>query len=220
MNDTIGCVIPVYNHFDRVGEIVPIITRYIPSSAIVIVDDGSKESYHKENMMKGEMINIIRHSQNMGKGAALKTGMHWLQDNGFSQALCLDADGQHDPDDIPKFIQLAGKADIIIGNRMKDLSTMPFHRRVSNLLTSAFIRRKSHLPVKDSQNGFRLVNIAKILSLDLSASGFQFESEMLILAGKNGFSLLNVPVKTLYNDAPSSINHLADTYKFIRLMLK
>jgi glycosyltransferase involved in cell wall biosynthesis len=212
-----GCVIPVYRHFRELKELLPEVMEYFSPGSIVVVDDGSGE---EADFIENSGIGYVAHPENRGKGAALITGMKELKKLGFTHALCMDADGQHSPEDIPAFLRNLGRADILIGNRMADLSSMPRERRLSNRITSALVRLKSGLPVADSQNGFRLVDIGAILDLKLSAGGFQFESEMLLKGGKAGLSLINIPVKTIYTGSFSAINHAADTWKFIKLLFR
>jgi glycosyltransferase involved in cell wall biosynthesis len=215
-----GCVLPVFQHFDGLRDLIPQILQFFENKDIVVVDDGSSDFDKKFLLEKFPGISIIHHDENKGKGAALCSGLRHLNEKDYDYALCLDADGQHNPQEIPLFLDQAGKADIVIGNRMNSLNDMPMERIMSNKISSAIIRWVSGLPVLDSQNGYRLVSLKKILELKLYESGFQFESEMLFAAGKNNLRLINVPVKTIYNNATSSIHHLNDTWRFIVLILK
>ena len=220
MKNKIGCVIPVYRHFAYLLKILPDLLKYFSPECVVIVNDGSEEFDESELKILFPNIDLAHHEENRGKGAALVTGLKKLSKKGFNQALCMDGDGQHSPHDIPFFLKEAGKADILIGKRLFSLGNMPIDRILSNRITSAMIRLLSGLPVKDSQNGFRLVNIEAILNMDLSEDGFQYESEMLILAGRQKLSLINIPVRTIYNNAGSSIHHFSDTWKFIKMIIK
>lgn len=215
-----GCVLPVFQHFDGLRDLIPQILQFFENKDIVVVNDGSSDFDKRFLLDKFPGISLIQHDKNKGKGAALYSGLCHLNEMDYDYALCLDADGQHNPQEIPLFLDQAGKADIVIGNRMNSLTDMPVERIASNKISSAIIRRVSGLPVLDSQNGYRLVDIKKILELQLYESGFQFESEMLFAAGKKNLRLINVPVKTIYNNASSSIHHLNDTWRFIVLILK
>lgn len=215
-----GCVLPVFQHFDGLRDIIPQILQFFENKDIVVVDDGSSDFDEQNLLNEFPGISLIQHKKNKGKGAALCSGLRFLNEKDYDYALCLDADGQHNPQEIPLFLAQAGEADIIIGNRMNSLSDMPMERIMSNKISTAIIRKVSGLPVLDSQNGYRLLSIKKILELKLYESGFQFESEMLFAAGKNNLRLINVPVTTIYNNASSSIHHLNDSWRFIVLILK
>lgn len=215
-----GCVLPVFQHFDGLRDLIPQILQFFENKDIVVVDDGSSDFDKRFLLDKFHGISLIQHDKNKGKGAALYSGLRYLNEKEYDYALCLDADGQHNPREIPLFLDQAGKADIVIGNRLNSLNDMPLERIMSNKISTAIIRWVSGLPVLDSQNGYRLVSIKKILELKLYESGFQFESEMLFAAGKNNLRLINVPIKTIYNNATSSIHHLNDTWRFIVLILK
>ena len=220
MKNKIGCTIPVYCHFDYLLDLIPELLAFFDEKDIVIVNDGSAEFSEEELKLSYPEIGLITHPENRGKGAALISGLKELLQNDYQYAVCMDGDGQHSPLDLPGFIENSGKADLLIGMREFKLGQMPFMRILSNIITSQLIRWISRLPVRDSQNGFRLIDIDAVLSLGLSENGFQFESEMLILAGKKSISLVNIPVRTIYNDAGSSINHFSDTWKFIKLIIK
>jgi glycosyltransferase involved in cell wall biosynthesis len=213
----IGCLVPVYRHFQALLQLLPELTNYFKQTDIIIVDDGGDDFDRAELRQLFPKITCLSHDKNLGKGAAQLTGLAALAVRGYSHALCLDADGQHDPADIPAFTAACGTAAIVIGDRLANMSGMPYSRRLSNRLTSALIRRQTGLAVGDSQCGFRLLDIAAIMQLPLTAGGFQFESQMLFEAGRKRLTIRNVPIRIVYNRRGSSIHHFADSWRFVRL---
>ncbi|MDD5556251.1 MAG: glycosyltransferase family 2 protein [bacterium] len=208
-------VIPAYNEEKRVAGVVRGALRHLP--AAIVVDDGSSDGTARAAAAAGAAL--IRHGANRGKGAALETGLRRAFDDGFDAAVILDADGQHDPGEIPRFLEAAGSsgADIVVGNRMEERGRMPLVRYLTNRVTSFFVSRLAGRPIPDSQCGFRLVDRRAFDRMRLSTARYETESEMLIQAGRAGCAIASVPVRTIYGDEKSRINPLVDTLRFIRL---
>jgi hypothetical protein len=133
----------------------------------------------------------------------------------------MDGDGQHSPDDLLAFIQKAknSQSALIVGNRMGATKEMPALRVITNFLMSKFISLivKQHIP--DTQCGFRLVKKELLMKMDLSASKYEIESEVLIKAAHLGFKIESIPIKTIYSGGKSQINPLVDTLRFLRFMI-
>ena len=178
----ICAVIPFYNESRFISEIISKVLQYVDH--IIAVDDGSTDS-SSVLITPSESISLIRHDHNKGKGAALKSGFIKSIELGFDATITIDADLQHDPRCIPQFIDALKFHDIIIGNRLDDISQMPISRILSNKITSKIISRKIGIKIKDSQSGFRAFRNERLPCLIPSTYGFEAESEILILAGKN-----------------------------------
>ena len=137
-------------------------------------------------------------------------------------SLFLDADGQHDPAEIPAFIETINRsnADLVIGNRMLNLESMPLIRRWTNQFMSWQIGRICKLPIPDSQCGFRLARKELLPVLMAPSNRFEFESESIILAARQGFRLGFVPIRTIYTGQHSKIRPFRDTVRYLRLIRK
>jgi len=213
------CVlIPGYNEEKTIGQVVSKARKII--SNVIVVDDGSNDNTSQIAKSAGAIV--IRHEVNKGKGAALRTGFQYVLDHNFQAVITMDSDGQHDVNDIPKFLNALyeKKADIVIGSRMKDISTMPAIRKVTNKLTSFIGSILIHQKVDDSQSGFRLITSDVLRSVTLETDRYEMESEILIKASRAGFRITSVPIKTIYGQEKSKINPLIDTYRFIRLVFR
>ncbi len=213
------CVlIPGYNEEKMIGQVVSKARKII--SNVIVIDDGSTDNTSKIAKDAGAIV--VRHEVNRGKGAALKTGFQYALEHNYQAVITMDSDGQHDVNDIPKFLNalLEKKADIVIGSRMNDISTMPAIRKVTNKLTSFVSSLLMHQKVDDSQSGFRLINCDVLRSITLETDRYDTESEILIKASRAGFRITSVPIKTIYGQEKSKINPLKDTYRFIRLVFR
>ncbi|MEJ2721468.1 MAG: glycosyltransferase family 2 protein [bacterium] len=217
-----GVVIPSYNADRHLAGVVERTARYVPLSQIIVVDDGSTDATLETAERSGAVV--IRHPVNRGKGAALKTGLSKAVEMNLAFAITLDADGQHNPDEIPKFLEreLDTGADIIVGNRMADRKNMPADRVFANRATSFFVSLRTGIKIPDSQNGYRLIRTSLFETLlpRLKAVKYEAESEILIKAAKAGARIASVPVETIYASEVSSVHPWIDTGRFLRMAIK
>ncbi|MFA6560975.1 MAG: glycosyltransferase family 2 protein [Verrucomicrobiia bacterium] len=216
-SENLVALIPVYNAAGHVGKVV---RRTLPRvGRVVVVDDGSTDGSGDEAHEAG--AEIIRHTVNRGKGAALKTGLARCKEMGCEWIILLDADGQHDPEDIPRL--LAGRdggARFIVGNRMAHADNMPFTHFVGNRFSSWVLSQLCRQFLPDSQCGFRLLHRSLLDALKLTADRYEVDSEMLILVSRAGHRIASVPVATIYADEQSHIRPMKDTFRVIRLLLR
>lgn len=220
---TIGVIIPAYQPSpDHLKELIRRLKAVCPPQTnLLIVDDGSPEPVQIAEV--GLPLTIIRHPQNRGKGAALKSGFHFfLRQKPVDLIFTIDADLQHPPEKIPEFLQAyhAGKFRVIVGYRRRNPKIMPFHRILSNSLTSLIISLLIGQNIRDSQCGFRLIDARLLEHLRLNENRFHLESELLVRAGWMGARIGFVSIPTIYTNQKSSIKNVADTLNFISLITK
>ncbi len=210
-------MIPAYNEAARVGEVVAVARHHVDE--VVVVDDGSTD----ETVAAAEKTGakVLRHSQNRGKGAAIATALDYFGRSDAELAVLLDADGQHDPSEIDKFVDAAEKerADVVVGTRMGDVRRMPWVRLWTNRFTSRVTSKLAGQRIPDSQCGFRLLRRAVLKDLKLSTARFETETEMLIQAGRAGHKIVSVPIRTIYEPGRTSrIRPWRDTVRFFKLV--
>jgi glycosyltransferase involved in cell wall biosynthesis len=213
----IAAVIPAYNEERHIGDVVRRTRQKLDN--VLVVDDGSHDNTAERAREAG--ADVIVHEQNRGKGETIKTGLrHWL-DRQFDFVIILDADGQHRPEEIDRFVAAALSPDepkLILGNRMKDVSSMPLVRRIVNHWMSERISALCGQKIPDTQCGFRLLHRQLIPELLGGTARFDYETEMLIVASRKGFRVDSVPISTVYSDEVSSIYPVRDTLRFFKLM--
>ena len=146
-------LIPAFNEAERVAGVVRGAGAHLP---VLVVDDGSTDDTAAR--AKGAGAVVLRQNPNQGKGAALRVGFRWALDEGHEAVLTLDADGQHDPAEIPKFLHAYAdcRPDLIIGAR--DFRHIPPVRRVANTLGRRSFSWALGQPVRDNQSGYRLIS--------------------------------------------------------------
>ena len=198
-----------------VGTIVQSCRRY--REPVIVVDDGSGDATGLAAKRAG--ATVLTHAQNRGKGAALRTGFQWALAHGMDGVLTLDADGQHDPSEIPKLLSLADGADIVIGSRIEHKEVMPWSRYLTNRVMSIVVSGLAGRTIRDSQSGFRFLSSWAIRNLRLKTTRFDTESEMLISASRLGMRIREVAIRAIYGKEQSKIHVLAETARFVRLAL-
>jgi glycosyltransferase involved in cell wall biosynthesis len=212
-------VIPAFNEAARVGPVVRQSRSFV--EMVVVVDDGSRDDTAAVAEAAGAQV--VRHEQNRGKGAAIQTGLRYLQESGADAAVFLDADGQHDPNEIPRLAAAAEAtgAVIVVGSRMADVTAMPRVRLWTNRFMSWLTSKLARQAVADSQCGYRLVRREVVADLRFSTAHFETETEMLIQAGRAGHRMVSVPVRTIYPAGRQShIRPLRDTIRFLRMVAR
>jgi len=212
-----AAIIPAYREERHISDVVRRTRQQLDH--VVVIDDGSSDNTARCARDAG--AEVIVHSQNRGKGEAIKTGLrHWL-DRQFIHVIILDSDGQHLPEEIDRFIAAAAQAgdhSFFLGNRMNNLTGMPFVRRAVNRYMSNRISRICRQEIPDTQCGFRMLDRQLIPELLDGGNRFDYETEMLIIASRKGYRIESVPITTVYSDEVSKIHPARDTIRFFKLM--
>ena len=208
-------LIPGYNEAERIRAVIEASRAFLP---VLVVDDGSTDETASIAEAAGAIV--LKQIPNQGKGAALKRGFRWAMENGADAVLMLDADGQHDPAEIPKFLHMytTNNSDLIIGYRNFD--EMPFKRRVANTVGRASISWAMGQKILDNQSGYRLVSRRLMqATLESDEAGFEFEVDMVVLCIRRGMRLDWVPIRTIYAGEKSHIkpwHHIKNFFRVVR----
>lgn len=211
-----AALIPAYCEAAHIADVVRRVREQLET--VLVVDDGSPDETAERARQAG--AEVIVHAQNGGKGAAIKTGFKVLMERGFDYVLILDGDGQHLPEEIALFLAAAAKTHrgLFVGNRMHATDGMPLVRRLTNQFMSRTISGLCKQPIPDTQCGFRMIHRDVIPSLFCESNAYDYETEMLLIASRNGHSIENVPVTTVYADETSQIHPLRDGLRFLKLL--
>ena len=201
---TIACI-PAYNEEKTIAKVIIEAQRYVDK--VIVCDDGSKD-------LTGEIAerlgaDVIRHEKNMGKGVALRDLLTLAKKYNPSIIVTIDADGQHNPNDIPALLEPIekGEADFVIGSRFIEgaKTDAPLYRRVGLKIINFFNKATTKSNVKDTQSGFRALTIKALNELcSTESEGFGVESEQLTLAIKRGLRIKEVPITIKYKGLPKT----------------
>ena len=211
-----AAIIPAYQDEKHIGDIVRRTRERLYH--VLVVDDGSSD--HTAQRARDAGAEVIVHDQNRGKGEAIKTGLGYWMDREVMWVSLLDSDGQHLPEEIDRFLTAAGATQLtfFIGNRMNNLTGMPFIRRVVNRYMSRQISRVCGQEIPDTQCGFRMLHRQLIPQLLGGGDRFDYDTEVLIIASRKSYRITSVPITTVYSDQVSKIRPLRDAIRFLKLM--
>ena len=210
----IAALIPAYREEEHIAAVVGATKRHV--AQVLVVDDGSHDGTAAAAAAAG--AKVLGNPANMGKGASLARGLRCLFAEGYAAVVCLDADGQHLPDEIPRFLEAANRADLVVGNRMEATGKMPLLRLWTNRLTSRIISRLAKTPVSDVQCGFRLIRSEAWRGVALKGRNYDLEAEMVVAMGRKGFRIAQVPVTAVYGNEKSAIRPALDTWRFFSMV--
>jgi hypothetical protein len=187
---------PAYNARETIAGVVGGVLRHL--GTVIVADDGSTDGTAEAARAAGADVIVL--GENQGKGAALRLLFAEARRRGFSAVIAVDADGQHDVDDIPSFLRLYRdhpKA-IITGSRMGDPDQIPRHRNNAMLVARFFISLAANQFIEDTQCGFRLYPLSVVESISLLKERYVTETEILIKAGDSGGEVRLQPIKAHY----------------------
>lgn len=204
-------LIPAYNPGPNLLPLLEELSNLYPNCHVLVIDDGSTDN--TKATLKAAKADVATHEKNLGKGAALRLGFSMLKDK-YEAIITMDADGQHDPHEIPLFLEAGDSFDLVIGNRQNRAADMPFVRKGSNWLNTKVVESLARRPLSDSQCGYRLIRTIMIKELKLKKEHYELEGEMLIKACRMGFRVGFVPVKTIYNS--NSVSHIHPVWDVLR----
>ncbi|HLK12183.1 MAG TPA: glycosyltransferase family 2 protein [Candidatus Binatia bacterium] len=216
-----AALIPAYDAAASVGDVVAG-TRAV-LAPVVVVDDGSRDETAAVAARAG--AEVIRHDANRGKGAALLTGLQALAARGVERVVTLDADGQHLPAEIPRLLAAADAAPgaIVVGVRQKAGFAIRRAARFGNWIADRLLRAIAGRPLPDTQSGFRVYPVAATLALGAHGTRFDFETEVLLRAGRRGMAVVGVPVRVHYPPPAERVSHYrpwVDTLRVVATVLR
>jgi glycosyltransferase involved in cell wall biosynthesis len=214
--ERITALIPAYQEAPRIAAVVEAVARHLP---VVVVDDGSTDDTAGRAESAG--ATVLRQVPNAGKGAALRAGFRDALAAGSIAVVTLDADGQHDPAEIPAFLAVfrERRPGLIVGRR--DFSEMPRARRASNVLGGVAVSLALGRDVPDNQSGYRLIGRELMQAMLASEeSGFEFEVEMIARCIALGLPIEWMPIRTIYAGEPSHIQPWRHFREFLRVTRK
>jgi glycosyltransferase involved in cell wall biosynthesis len=195
--------IAAYNEARYVGSIVLQARQYVDE--VIVVDDGSTDNTFRVAELAG--ATVIRHPQNKGKGAAIQSILAEAKRRRPDVLVLLDADAQHDPDEIPVLIKPISQGfDLVIGSREAQEDKTPLYRRIGKKVIFRSSQLASRTNVYDSESGFRALSPKAINGLDLKANGFAVESEMITFAADKNLKITEVPISNIYTKDGSTLN--------------
>jgi glycosyltransferase involved in cell wall biosynthesis len=197
---------PAYNESKYIGSLILNTKQFV--NEIVVIDDGSTDDTSKIASLAG--ATVIRHPQNQGYGAAILSIFDEARKRDPDVLIILDADSQHNPQEIPNIIQpILNGFDVVIGTREKQAEKIPFYRRVGQKVISSSVNILSDEHLSDSECGFRAFSRKAIATLDLKEIGMAISAETVAEASRKNLKITQVPVSVTYGKDSSTLNPVA-----------
>lgn len=203
--------LPVYNEVNHVSPVLDEVLCY--AGDVLVVDDGSRDGTG-ELLAKRADVRVVRHDQNQGYGAALRSAFDFALQGRYDVLVTIDCDGQHQPCMIPQFVDKAAEADIVSGSRyLKQFpgdSRPPEQRRRINQIITARVNRELGLKLTDAFCGFKAYRVPCLAKLQLTETGYAMPLELWVQAVALGLSIVEVPVPLIYLDEARSFGGALD----------
>lgn len=216
--DITTAIIPALNEEISIGSVVIGTKKHVDH--VIVIDDGSTDN--TAEIAKSAGAEVIKHARNMGKGEALKTGFRIAKQNGTKIIVTIDADGQHDPNEIPKVIELISskEADMVIGSRYLNGNSIPYYRRIGQRILDRATNLNSGIKITDTQSGFRAFAMSTMPIFKFGQNGFSIESEMLTDAANAGLKIKEVNIGVRYDVDCSTENPVKHGLKVLIKILQ
>ena len=198
-------VIPLYNHGATVREVVE--KTLAVHDQVLVVDDGSTDGGSER--LEGLPVTLLRHERNRGKGAAIMTAAREARKLGMTHIATIDADGQHDPSDLPKLMNVVAETPlaVVVGARNFDTENVPGSSRFGRKFSNFWLRLQTGQSLKDTQSGFRIYPLRVLEALKLDEVHYSFEVEVLVKSAWAGVPLRDVTISVYYPPADERISH-------------
>ncbi|MEO6865747.1 MAG: glycosyltransferase family 2 protein [Gemmatimonadaceae bacterium] len=210
------CVLPAFNAASTVATVAASVRRHLVGAFVLGVDDGSTDATRR--VLTRWCDHVICFDVNRGKGAALRAAFAYAAERfPCSPVVTLDADGQHDPAFAPRLLEALEFADIVIGTRAIGGASVPPHRRLANMVSTAATRAVTRLRLTDSQSGFRAFRGEVVVAIDAQGDRYEYETDFIVRASQRGYRIAEVAVPTIYGPA-SHFRELTDSWRVMRVL--
>lgn len=215
-----GILIPALNCATTIAETVRGALTH--AALVLVVDDGSTDDTAARAAAAG--ATVVSHGENLGKGAALATGLTWMEGQGVTRAITMDGDGQHLSSEVPVLLAAAAESPsaLIIGARQVDTQSVAPIKLFGNRFANRWVEIACGTAIPDTQSGFRVYPLPETTALGVRARRFGYETEVLIRAVRAGVPIRSVPVQVYYppiNERVSHFRPVADTIRIIFIVL-
>jgi dolichol-phosphate mannosyltransferase len=203
--------LPVYNEVRHVNRVLDEVAQYSPE--MLVIDDGSSDGTSELLSARGD-LRIVRHEENRGYGAALRTAFQYARDHHFECLVTIDCDGQHEPQRIPEFVRSCRGVGIVSGSRylrqFPGDSQPPAQRQWINQLVTAELNRRLGLQLTDAFCGFKAYSVEALDKLTLTENGYAMPLELWVQAARAGLRIVERAVPLIYLDEKRSFGGVLD----------
>ena len=210
-------LVPAYNEAGTIADVVRGAAAHV--THVLVVDDGSTDGTGDAAAAAG--AEVMRLSANGGKGTAIRAGLSRVLGSDATHVVFMDGDLQHRPLEMPALLAEAASsgAAMVIGERVFSRDVMPASRYWANVIGSWALATLMGVDLKDTQSGFRVVRTDVLRTLTLEATGYEFETELVVKLARRRAQIARVPIAAVYGDEQSKIRPVRDTTRNVLLAL-
>ena len=214
---TVWVLVPAFDEVATIATVVRGAATHV--ARVLVVDDGSRDGTGEAAAAAG--AEVLRLDENLGKGTAVRAGLSRVLASDATHVLFMDGDLQHRPEDIPVLLHEAAEsgAAMVVGERVFRRAETPGSRYWANVIGSWALATLMGVDLKDTQSGFRLVRTDVLRTLSLEATGYEFETELVVKLARRGMRIAGVPIAAVYGGQKSKIRPVRDTTRNIALAL-
>lgn len=208
-------LIPTFNNAGTIADVVGRVLRQTPD--VIVVNDGSTDD--TLSRLEGLPITLVSYGTNKGKGGALREGLLKARALGYTNAVTIDSDGQHFPEDLPLFFgAIAENPDaLVVGSRNLNAEGMPSGNTFANKFSNFWFRIQTLRNLPDTQTGFRAYPLGKLPCLKFLTARYESELELLVFSAWRGVKLVPVPIRVVYPE--DRVTHFRPVKDFTRISL-
>ena len=212
--EDICVIVPTYNN---AGTLKDVLTRVLAQGLpVIVVNDGCTDGTAALLAEAALPVTVLTHERNRGKGIALRTGLDHARKAGFRYAITLDADGQHYPVDLPRFLEAIDghHGALVLGSRDLTAENMPGGNTFANRFSNFWFRLQTGKRIPDTQTGYRAYPLDKLPNLRLLTARYEAELTLLVFSAWKGVELVPVPIRVCYpEDRVSSFRPFRDFFR-------
>ena len=219
ISDIKGCIIiPTYNNEKTLRRVVIEVMTIVPKESIIIVNDGSTDSTSEILNEFKNILHILKNEQNKGKGYSLRKGFKKAIELGFENAITIDSDGQHYPEDIQLIIDkgFENKGAVIMGSRNMQQDGVPQKSSFGNKFSNFWFKIETWITLPDTQTGFRLYPIEPLRKMHLFTNKFELEIEVIVRLAWKNIKFIPVQIRVKY-DPNERVSHFRPGRDFFRI---
>jgi len=211
-------IIPTYNNSKTLSSVISGVLKFTDS--VIVVNDGSTDGT-SDILKQLQDITVVTHEVNKGKGIALRTGFKKAVELDLDYAVTIDSDGQHNPEDLPNFIEKIEKepGSLIVGARNMEQSTVPGKSSFGHKFSNFWYKVETGIDLPDTQSGYRLYPVKELKDIRYITNRFEFEIEVIVRAAWAGISVTHVPVSVIYFPKETRVSHFRPVRDFTRVSI-
>lgn len=218
LDEAVTVVVPAFNEEKTIGAVVHGVNSSVPHATVLVIDDGSTDATAREAERAGAAV--ISHPLNKGNGACLKTA---LRDIKGGLVAVIDADGQHDPADLPRLLNRLDEYDLVVGSRTFNRESGSYLRNLGNVILKNLASFLAEREISDLTSGFRVFkHETAVKFLHIYPNGYSFPSTSTLSFIMSGYNVDFIPIEVQKRkaDTQSKLRPFSDGFKFLMFILR